>query len=304
MPRSRAASSLLARLLEAAGYRTEARPAALFALRARDHRAVVVLASSRSPTEVEGWFPADAIHRTIVYDDDPGTVVRALAADRAIEVLGPSTLGPALGELLLFGGSEAGGEPLGAEGSGELEPPWSLSTDSERTVRARIGPEEAEAISGVGASRFVLRLVPFYVAAYHVRPPSPHGEAGRVVRQLVAVNALSRRAEVWDDLERELVADDDVPYPRFAPQLPAADAATIAREAVRHHHTVHVDHTEQHGGALVIEARRIAPTVDDVRLGPLVLLYVPYWYAEGSDGRVVLDAVSGRRVTGAEADSY
>jgi hypothetical protein len=119
------------------------------------------------------------------------------------------------------------------------------------------------------------------------------------VRQLVAVNSLTRRAEVWSDGDRELVGEVEEPHQRLTPQLTEAQATPIARDAIRRHHTVHVDHTEQHGGALVIESRRIAPAEEDVRLGPFVLLYVPFWYAEGTDGRVVLDAVSGARVAAA-----
>jgi hypothetical protein len=100
---------------------------------------------------------------------------------------------------------------------------------------------------------------------------------------------------VWDDGDRELVADLDEPHQRLTPQLGESQAVAIATDAVRRHHTVDVEHTEQHGGALVIETRRVLPSVDDLRLGPMSLLFVPFWYAEGSDGRVVLDAVTGRR---------
>ncbi len=301
MPRNAPPSTVLGRLLEAAGYRVESRGDALLAHRARDHRALIVIPTARSPAEVEAWFPTDAVHRTIVYDDEPGPVARSLAADRGIEVLDPSTLGPALGELLLP--SPIGPESLDGPGDGEaaLEAPYALPLGAERTVRPRIGRDEAETIAGVDSSHYVLRLVPFYVAAYRVRPPSPHGGPSHVLRQLVAVNALSRRAEVWNDLDRELVETVAEPHQRLVPQLGEVEAALLAREAIRRQHTVHVDHTEQHGGALVIETRRVAPSLEDIRLGAFGLLYVPFWYAEGMDGRVVLDAVTGRRATGDEA---
>jgi hypothetical protein len=256
---------------------------------------VVIVASARSPTEVESLFPPDAVQRVIVYDDEPGPVARTLAADRGIEVIDPSTLGSALGEMLLPTptGPEEGFET--PEGPAPLEPPFAITIEGQRTVRPRIGRVEAEALAGVDSPRYTLRLVPFYVAAYRVRPVSPAGGTGAVQRQLVAVNAVSRRAEVWDEGERELIGDLDEPHQRLVPQLTEAQAVPLAMEAIRRHHTVHVDHTEQHGGALVIETRRIPPATDDVRLGPFVLLFVPHWYAEGRDGRVVLDAVTGRR---------
>jgi len=293
-------SSVLGRLLAAAGYRVEIREGATIATRARDRRAVAIVSSLRSPADVEGLFPPDAVQRTIVYDDEPGDVARALAADRGIEVLGPSTLGSALGEILLP--SPAGPEEEdGAAGEGApLEPPFAITIQGQRTVRPRIGRDEAESLAGVDGSRYLLRVVPFYVAAYRVRPASPSGGSGSVQRQLVAVNAVTRRAEVWDDGERELVDRLDEPHQGLEPQLSESQAVPIALDAIRRHHTVHVEHSEQHGGALVIETRRIPPSSDDVRLGPFVLLFVPYWYVEGSEGRVVLDAVTGRRVSAAD----
>ena len=301
MRRPAPASSALGRLLEAAGYRLEGRGEATTAVRSRDHRAVVIVSSARSPAEIESWFPPDAVYRCIVYDDDPGGVARVLAADRGIEVLDPSTLGSALGELLLPPPTESGTPGEGSDELGTLDPPFGMALEGQRTVRPRIDREEAEALAGVESPRYTLRLVPFYVAAYRVRPASAHGGVGPVMRQLVAVNAISRKAEVWADSERELVDRVDAPHQTLSPQLTESQAASLAIEVIRRHHTTHVDHTEQHGGALVIESRRILPSADDVRVGPFVLLYVPHWYAEGDDGRVVLDAVTGRRM--AEPDA-
>jgi hypothetical protein len=263
----------------------------------------VIVSSSRSPAQVEGLFPPDTVYRTIVYDDDPGAVARTLAADRGIEVLDPSTLGSALGELLLPPPPGPGESSETGDGGALLEPPFGFAAEGQRTVRPRIDREEAEALAGVESPRYTLRLVPFFVAAYRVRTASPHGGVGPVLRQLVAVNAVSRRAEVWDDGERELVAEIDVPHQQLSPQMTEAQAVPLATEAIRRHHTIRVDHTEQHGGALVIESRRILPSPDDVRLGPFVLLYVPHWYAQGEDGRVVLDAVTGQRRAGPESDA-
>lgn len=258
---------------------------------------MVITTASRSPAEVDRWFPTDAVHRTIVYDDDPGTLAREHAADRGIEVLDPSTLGAALAELLLPPPSApaAGPAPLGEDAA--LFPPLAVLPDGARIVRPRIGRTEAEALAGLESPRYTLRLVPFYVAPYRVRPSSPHGAPGTVLHRLVAVNAVSRRAEVWEDGDRELVPDLPEPHQRLVPQVGESQAVAIATDAVRRHHTVDVEHTEQHQGALVIETRRILPSTDDLRLGPMSLLYVPFWYAEGTDGRVVLDAVTGRRTT-------
>lgn len=300
MPRTSPPSSVLGRLLEAAGYRLELHTEATIAVRARDHRAVVIVATPRSPADVEGLFPVDAVHRTIVYDEEPGAVARSLAADRGIEILEPTTLGPALGELLLPSPSSTLDPDVSAEAPSPFERPFPIAPAGERIVRPRIDRSEAEVLAGVEGPRFTLRLVPFFVAAYRVRPASPHGESGPVLRHLVAVNAVSRGGEIWDDEERELVAGVNEPHQRLAPQISEAHAAPIAVEAIRRHHTVQVDHTEQHGGALVIETRRIPPSRDDLKLGPFVLIYVPHWYAEGAEGRVVLDAVTGRRTSGAE----
>lgn len=261
---------------------------------------MIVLSAARSPADVEALFPADCVHRTIVYDDEPGETARTAAADRSIEILDPSTLGPGLGEILLLPPVEAELSPVDSDSGGPLEPPFALAPQGERTVRPRIGRSEAETLAGVDGPRYTLRLVPFFVAAYRVRPASPDGGHGTVVRNLVAVNTVSRRAEIWGDEERELIGDLTEPHQRLAPQLEESQVAPIALDAIRRHHTVHVDHTEQHQGALIIETRRVPPTSDDIRLGPFVLLYVPHWYAEGSQGRIVLDAVTGRRTAAPE----
>ena len=295
------ADSLLGKLLEAAGYRVEARPEGLVAVRGRDRRAVIVLASARSPADVESLFPAEIVRRTIVYDDDPGETARAVAAERGIEILDPSTLGPGLGEILLQPPIGVELSPVDADRSGPLEPPFSIAPDSERTVRPRIDRLEAESLAGVDGPRYTLRLIPFFVAAYRVRPAAPDGGHGAVVRNLVAVNSITRRAEIWEDGDRELTGELHEPHQRLPPQLDESQVVPIALDAIRRHHTVHVDHTEQHEGALVIESRRVPPSADDIRLGPFVLLYVPHWYVEGSQGRVVLDAVTGRRTTAPES---
>ncbi len=289
---------VLRRLLEAAGYRLEEVPGAVRAVRAADHRAVVIAARGRSPSEIEPWFPPDSVHRTVVYDGEPGDAARAAAADRGIELVDPSTLGPALGELLLPSALVPGGDAGAPE---PLEGPLALVGGDARTVRPRIGRREAEQLSGLAGARYTLRLVPFYVAAYRVRQVGADGGPGPVRQRLVAVNATSRRAEIWDEGGRELVREIDGPAERLAPQLAATGAGALAVEAIRRHHTVRVDHTEQHAGALVIESRRVAPPAEDVRLGPFGLIFVPYWYAEGSEGRRVLDAVSGRGLADPEA---
>jgi len=53
MTRSGPSSSVLGKLLEAAGYHVEVRPDTLIAVRSRDRRAVVVLTTARSPADVE-----------------------------------------------------------------------------------------------------------------------------------------------------------------------------------------------------------------------------------------------------------
>ncbi|MCI4355006.1 MAG: hypothetical protein L3K06_06540, partial [Thermoplasmata archaeon] len=153
----------------------------------------------------------------------------------------------------------------------------------------------AEALAGVEGYRYSLRLVPFYVTPYRVRVLSAHGDPGPTSDHLIAVNGLTGHAEVWEAGEREVTDSLEIASQRLEPELSEEQSRAIAEEAVRKRHTVSVDHTEQHGGTLVIERRRVPPGPEDLRLGPTVLLHVPYWYVEGPDGRVVLDAVTGAR---------
>jgi len=290
-----AAVSALRRLFEAAGYRLDERPNGIRAVRLRDHRAVFLVAGLRSPIEVESEFPGDVVHRTLVYTEEPGEVARKIAAERGIEILDPSALGPALGELLLPPSSGPAASNEEESPFVPLEPPATVFPEGERIIRPRLGQAEAEALAGVDGYRYSLRLVPFYVTSYRVRVPSAHGGPGPTTDHLIAVNALTGHAEVWEAGEREVTASLDVSTQRMDPELSEERSRAIADEAVRKRHTVSVDHTEQHGGALVIERRRVPPGSNDLKLGPTVLLHVPYWYVEGPDGRVVLDAVTGAR---------
>lgn len=286
---------VLRRLLEAAGYRLEDRPAGLKAVRARDHRSVFLVSGLRSPTEFEAEFPTDIVHRTLVYSEEPGEVARKIASERGIEILDPTTLGSALGELLLPPPAPVAPSELDDADRAPLEPPATVFPEGERIIQPRLGQAEAEALAGVEGCRYSLRLVPFFVTPYRVRIASAHGGTGSTSDHLIAVNALSGHAEVWEAGEREVAGAIEIASQRLEPELTEEQSRAIAEEAVRKRHTVSVDHTEQHGGALVIERRRVPPGPDDLRLGPTVLLHVPYWYVEGPDGRVVLDAVTGAR---------
>lgn len=288
-----ASDPVLRRLLEAAGYRLEDRRAGLRAHRARDHRSLLVVRGQPSPVDLASEFGSEAVRRTVVYDADPGPVARALAAEHGIEVLDPESLGSALGELLLPPMAPAGPEPAASPRG--VEAPHTMLPDAARTVRLRVGRDDAEIIAGIDGFRLTLRLIPFQVAPYRVRMASAHGEPGPMSDHLVAVNALSGRVEVWEPGERELVGGTVEPHQRLEPVLSEEESRTEAEAELRRRHSVSVDHTEQHGGALVIERRRVPPGPSDLRIGSWAQIWVPYWYAEGPSGRIVIDAVSGAR---------
>ncbi len=284
---------LLKRLFEAAGYRVELRAEGLVAGRTDDHRAVVIDRGRRPPRELEALFPAGTVHRTVVYESEPGPAVRTDAAELGVEVIEAAALGPALGELLLPA-SRTDGAPGGPPEPDDLDAPFPLLPAGARTVRPRIERAEAEIRAGLRDARYTLRLVPYYVGAYRVRTVAADGGPGPVAHRLAAVNAVTKSCEIWDEEGRELVDEVGGPVQKLVARLSEVGASALALDAVRRHHAVRVDHTEQHSGALVIESRRVLPPLRDVRLGPMSLLFVPFWYAEGTAGRVVLDAVTGQ----------
>jgi len=288
-------SVLLRQLFEAAGYRLTDREGGWTALRPRDRRCVVFSEEVRTPTDLEPAFASDAIHRVLLYREDPGPVARSLASERGIEVFDTSTIGNALGELLLLppGVPAAPGEPSGV-GAGSLEPPPAIYPEGERIVRGRLSRPEAERIAASPDLRGTLRLVPFFVAPYRVRSPSPHGGRGASSEHIVAVHGLLRTVEGWEASLYELSDSTSETHPRLEPTLSAEEALPLALDWIRRNHTARVEHTEQHGGAVVVETRRVMPSLDDVRVAPLTLVYVPFWYFEGEEGRVVIDAVTGR----------
>ncbi|MCI4323562.1 MAG: hypothetical protein L3K03_06035 [Thermoplasmata archaeon] len=284
------AEPLLPRLLRAAEYEVQMVEGSIHAYRPRDRRAVQIVRLSRLDTDIDRGFPPEALHRALILDEEPGPALRDHAANKGIELVGPSALGPALGEILLVADIPEP-DPRGLP----LEPPALPFPAGERLVRPRIDRADAERIAGVDGFRCTLRLVPFYVAQYRARVPAPEGLGGQIIEQLVAVHALTGHADFWVSGQRDLVAELDVPHQRLEPTLDERRARHAAEVALRLRHTAQVDHTEQHDGALVIERRRVAPGPDDLVVGPFTVIHVPYWYVEGADGRVVVDAVTGAR---------
>ena len=287
----------LRRLLVAARYRVEDTSLGLVAYRPVDRRGVAIVGPGTSPLDVEPAFPHDAVQRTLVYPEEPGPAARGAAAEHGLEILVPETLGSALGEILLLpelalGPTERAGEESAAT---PRETPIASFPPGERIVRPRLGRSEAELLAGVEGFRYTLRLVPYYVAPYRVREPAAHGRAGATREFLVAVHGLHGRGEGWDAGDRELAGELVEPHERREPTGEDERARELAEQRLRERHTVSVDHTEQHGGALVIERRRVPPGTDDLKIGAFALLHVPFWYVEGADGRVVIDAVSGAR---------
>lgn len=283
----------------AAGYHLEDRPLGLRAIRRADRRAVVVVASASSIEEVASEFPDECVRRTIVCAEEPGEPARAYAAEHGLEVLVPETLGSALGEMLLLGPPVETAEPVPP---GPVTMPPLAFPNQERTIRPRLTREDAERVAGVDGFRYTLRLVPYYVFAYRVRTAAPHGGAGPVTDHLAAVSAISGKVEYWENREPDFVAEIEEPHQRLEPTLAEESARRTAEESTRRRHTVSVDHSEQHGGALIIERRRVPPGPEDLHFSPPVLVHVPYWYVESADGRVVLDAVAGTRTSEGDAE--
>jgi hypothetical protein len=289
-------ASQLRRLLHAAGYRLTDTEHGLLAWRFEDRRAVLLVSSERDLATAARELPSDAAHRTILCVGELTEESRSTAAELGVELLRPDTLGPALGELLLL---PPGGAPLTPiHPSTPLEPPVAVLPTGQTIVRPRLTREDAERIAGGPSSRFTLRLLPYFVAPYRVRLPPSAGGSPSIREDLVAVNGLSGVSSVWGAGQRELVAEIPSPFQKLQAVLTEAAARAQAEEYLRHHYTVGVDRTEQHEGALVIERRRVAPPPEDLRIGPFALLQFPFWYVEGADGRVVIDAVTGNRIAG------
>ncbi|HEV2166446.1 MAG TPA: hypothetical protein VGS23_05670 [Thermoplasmata archaeon] len=293
---------VLRRLLEAAGYRLEERRSGLLAVRVPDRRVVFLVDGLRSPTEVEDEVPADMVHRTLVYSEDPGAIAREIASNRGLEILDATSLGPALGELLLPPPGPSP-DPAALSPDQPLEPPAQMLPEGELSIRPRLDRSDAEAIAGVDGLRYSLRMVPFFVAPYRVRVATAQGVPGPPSDHLVAVNALSGRVEVWEGQERELSTEPLEAAAKLPPVLTEEMAASAAEETLRRRHTVSVDHSEQHGGTIIVERRRVAPGLGDLRIGAPVLVHVPFWYGEGADGRIVLNAVTGARRLAGEGET-
>jgi hypothetical protein len=235
----------------------------------------------------------------VVCAEDPGETARAEAARRGWDLIVADALADRIGRWLLPAAAGPGDRETAPDEPREMSlparTPW-----AGRIVRPRLGRTDAERLAEVDGSRITLRLVPFFVAAYRFRPGAAVDGASAEFERLVAVHSLTGRVEVWDEEDREFVSELEEAYQTIEPSWDESRLRSAAERALRERHTRVFDHTERRGGAIVVERRRWVPGPDALGLGRGAYVRVPYWYIESPEGRVVLDAVTGRTASGEE----
>lgn len=135
-----------------------------------------------------------------------------------------------------------------------------------------------------------LLLVPFFLFAYEL-PEDPEG--ADAPPRLVAVPASGGAPQFWPPGEREIIDALSEPHVRLRPSLRPEAARLLALQSVAEHHAHSEERAEQLRSMLVIEHHRRHRTAEEIRIGPPALVWVPHWVVEAWNGREVLDAVTG-----------
>lgn len=309
-------SAFVQRLLASAGFSVERHQGLWRAVRESDGRAVLLLAGAELPAGFSQIFPGQCRSRWVLFGSTPSAEERDRLHMDGVSFIEPDTLSERIGEVLLPSSGAEREEPVPRalpparlpsirehDGRERLmtdpgpfpEEPSSLPAElwpGERIVRPRLSEDDALRLawSRLVPFRVTLVLIPYYLFEYTLRQEERRSnEAPR----LLAVQGIDGTTESWAMGDRELVGMLPTPHRRREPVLSSDEARDFALRAALEANISHVDHTEQRGGALIIERRRVAPQEDDVRLGPAVMLHVPFWVVDGADGRLVFDAVTG-----------
>jgi hypothetical protein len=141
--------------------------------------------------------------------------------------------------------------------------------------------------------RYELEVVPYYVFEYSCEIVIDGKAGGERKLGLIGVNALSGDYELWKT-RFELVPELQWAHTKLEPKLDGEKAEHIARDGVNTEHTNEVENVVDRGTALIMEKRKVQPKEGSVLLRRKGLIYLPVWCAEGSNGVMLVNAVTGK----------
>lgn len=167
----------------------------------------------------------------------------------------------------------------------------------ERIIRPVIDIDDVKEISRqtIGGFRHRLELVPHYIFEYRCRLEF-NGEEMVSKTGLLAVNALTRKVEPWQD-DFETVFAIDLNHRRLEPMIDIDDAREAVRSEIIHMHTYERELIRDDGKVTVMEKKVLSPSPDDVVLAGKGIYYLPVWCVEGVHGVMIINAGTGKIIS-------
>jgi hypothetical protein len=165
----------------------------------------------------------------------------------------------------------------------------------EQIVNPRITLEDVTELAKytIRGFRYELELVPYYIFEYFCDVVVDGHDAGEKRVGLIGVNALSGDYEQWKT-RFGLVPELQWAHTKLEPKIDGEKAEHVAHEGVVSLNTSERENVVDRGTALIIEKRKVRPKEGAVILKRKGLVYLPVWCVEGSNGIMLVNAVTGK----------
>jgi hypothetical protein len=165
----------------------------------------------------------------------------------------------------------------------------------EQIVKPRITMEDVTELAKytIRGFRYELELVPYYIFEFTCDVVTDGKDACDRKFGLVGVNALNGESEQWKT-RFELVPELQWTHTKLEPKIDVEKSEHIAREGVVSINSSDIEHVSDKGTALIIEKKKVRPKEGAVALKRKGLVYLPVWCVEGSNGVMLVNAVTGK----------
>ncbi|MEM0449209.1 MAG: hypothetical protein QW520_05245, partial [Methanomassiliicoccales archaeon] len=112
----------------------------------------------------------------------------------------------------------------------------------------------------------------------------------------LAVNALTRKVEVWSE-KLDVVYTLEAAHHKATPSFGQEEADELARKEVLRLHSREKEMVRDEGHVTMTERKRVAPRANDIHLDRKGIFYLPIWCIEGIYGVMIINAGTGKIVS-------
>ncbi len=169
----------------------------------------------------------------------------------------------------------------------------------ERIIKPVISPQEADNIAREYVHGFTQELVllPYYVFDYSLEVLIEGTIQTKVVKGILALNALNGKGEFWKK-GYETVTRLDMEHRKMEPKIGFEEASGIAEKSLEEEYSKEEEVKIEGDNVTIIEKRKTRPKKGSIKTNFLGLYYLPVWIMSGKGGMVMINAVTGATMKG------